>query len=74
MMTSLQSLQSLQHSYARGDDGSEDRRPLAPGDPEILIVVDAGYDRPRLGWLLSDLPVAIVCRVRFDRVYYAHAG
>lgn len=42
--------------------------------PEILIVADAGYDGPRLAWLLSDLPVVLVCRVRSDRVYYAPAG
>lgn len=44
------------------------------GDPDILIVTDAGYDGPRLAWLISDLPVVIICRVRSDRVYYAPAG
>ena len=28
----------------------------------------------RLAWLLADLPVTIICRVRSDRVYYAPAG
>lgn len=26
------------------------------GDPDILIVCDAGYDAHRLAWLLHDLP------------------
>lgn len=26
------------------------------GDPDILVVADAGYDGPRLAWLLRDLP------------------
>lgn len=45
-----------------------------PGDPEILIVGDAGYDGPRLAWLLGDLPVIVVVRVRSDRVFHAPAG
>lgn len=44
------------------------------GDPDILVVADAGYDCPRLAWLLADLPVTILGRVRSDRVYYAPAG
>ena len=44
-----------------------------PGDPDILIVADAGYDLARLAWLLADLPIIIVGRVRSDRVYYAPA-
>lgn len=44
------------------------------GDPDVLIVADAGYDGPRLAWLLADLPVTLICRVRSDRVYYAPAG
>jgi hypothetical protein len=39
-----------------------------PGDPDILIVADAGYDGPRLAHLLSDLPVAVLVRMRSDRV------
>ncbi|MEE1805067.1 transposase, partial [Streptomyces sp. BE133] len=29
------------------------------GDPDVLIVVDAGYDVPRLAFLLKDLPVQV---------------
>jgi hypothetical protein len=38
------------------------------GDPEILVVADAGYDGPRLAWLLRDLPVQVLTRMRSDRV------
>ncbi|WP_246267098.1 NF041680 family putative transposase [Nonomuraea typhae] len=38
------------------------------GDPAILIVVDAGYDVPRLAFLLADLPVEVLGRMRSDRV------
>ena len=38
-----------------------------PGDPDILIVVDAGYDVPRLAFLPADLPVEILRRMRSDR-------
>lgn len=38
------------------------------GDPLITIVADAGYDIARLAYLLSDLPVLMVARVRSDRV------
>ncbi|MGW2841049.1 NF041680 family putative transposase [Streptomyces sp. NPDC001493] len=38
------------------------------GDPDILIVVDAGYDVPRLAFLLKDLPVQVLGRMRSDRV------
>jgi hypothetical protein len=38
------------------------------GDPEIVIVGDAGYDITRLSWVLRDLPVELVGRVRSDRV------
>jgi hypothetical protein len=38
------------------------------GDPEILIVVDAGYDVTRLAFVLSDLPVILLGRLRSDRV------
>jgi hypothetical protein len=37
-------------------------------DPDILIVVDAGYDVPRLAHLLKDLPVQVLGRMRSDRV------
>ena len=39
-----------------------------PGDPDILIVVDAGYDVTRLAFLLADLPVELLGRLRSDRV------
>lgn len=39
-----------------------------PGDPHIVIVSDAGYDVTRLAWVLRDLPVELVGRVRSDRV------
>ena len=38
------------------------------GDPPIVIVSDAGYDVTRLAWVLRDLPVELVGRVRSDRV------
>jgi hypothetical protein len=38
------------------------------GDPDILLVADAGYDGPRLAFLLSDLPVMVLVRMRSDRV------
>jgi hypothetical protein len=39
-----------------------------PGDPEVLVVLDAGYDAPRIAHLLGDLPVQILGRLRSDRV------
>jgi DDE superfamily endonuclease len=38
------------------------------GDPEIWIVGDTGYDGARLAFLLADLPVRVLVRVRSDRV------
>lgn len=38
------------------------------GDPEILVVLDAGYDAPRIAHLLTDLPVEVLGRMRSDRV------
>jgi hypothetical protein len=40
------------------------------GDPDILVVVDAGYDVTRLAFLLADLPVELLGRLRSDRVLY----
>lgn len=40
------------------------------GDPPILVVVDAGYDVTRLAFLLADLPVELLGRMRSDRVLY----
>ncbi|MFE6617581.1 NF041680 family putative transposase [Amycolatopsis sp. NPDC057786] len=39
-----------------------------PGDPEILLVADAGYDGPRLAHVLADLPLIVLVRMRSDRV------
>ena len=38
------------------------------GDPDILVVTDAGYDITRLASVLADLPVELVGRLRSDRV------
>jgi hypothetical protein len=38
------------------------------GDPPILIVADAGYDITRLAFVLADLPVELLGRIRSDRV------
>ncbi|MFD5919602.1 NF041680 family putative transposase [Kitasatospora sp. NPDC058201] len=38
------------------------------GDPDVLVVFDAGYDAPRLAHLLKDLPVEVLGRMRSDRV------
>ena len=40
------------------------------GDLAILVVFDAGYDVTRLAWLLADLPVELLGRLRSDRVLY----
>jgi hypothetical protein len=45
-----------------------------PFNPDILIVMDAGYDVTRLAYLLSDLPVELVGRLRSDRVMLRDAG
>lgn len=39
-----------------------------PGDPDIWIVADSGYDGARLSHLLADLPVRLLVRLRSDRV------
>ena len=39
-----------------------------PGDAGILLVFDAGYDLARLSFLLGDLPVQVLGRLRSDRV------
>ncbi|MEU2854585.1 transposase [Streptomyces syringium] len=38
------------------------------GDRDILIVFDAGYDAPRMAYLLEGLPVEVLGRMRTDRV------
>ncbi|MFJ9843297.1 NF041680 family putative transposase [Kitasatospora sp. NPDC101155] len=44
------------------------------GDPPVLIVLDAGYNPARLSYLLRDLPVEVLARLRSDQVMYADAG
>jgi hypothetical protein len=39
-----------------------------PGNPDIWIVLDSGYDVTRLAFLLADLPVVLIGRLRSDRV------
>ena len=43
------------------------------GDPPVLVVFDAGYDVTRLAWLLADLPVELLGRLRSDRVMWLPA-
>src|SRR6266516_8008402 len=38
------------------------------GDPEILVIFDAGYDLARLACLLAGLPAQVLGRLRSDRV------
>lgn len=38
------------------------------GDLDVLVVLDAGYDAPRIAHLLADLPVEVLGRLRSDRV------
>ena len=40
------------------------------GDPDMLVVSGAGYDVTRLAFLLADLPVELLGRLRSDRVLY----
>jgi hypothetical protein len=46
---------------------------LLPGDPPVRVVLDCGYDVVRLSWLLADLPVVLLGRIRADRVMYSPA-
>jgi hypothetical protein len=39
-----------------------------PGDPDMLVIFDAGYDLARLAWLLTGLPAQVLGRLRSDRV------
>jgi hypothetical protein len=41
-----------------------------PGDPDIIVVMDAGYDVIRLAWLLADLPLVLCARLRSTRVFH----
>jgi hypothetical protein len=40
------------------------------GDPDIQIVMDSGYDVTRLAFVLGDLPVQLIGRLRSDRVMF----
>ncbi len=40
------------------------------GDPDIVVVLDAGYDLTQLAWLLRDLPAEVAGRLRSDRVMH----
>jgi hypothetical protein len=42
-----------------------------PGDPPIMVMLDSGYDVCRLAFVLADLPVHLVGRLRADRVMLA---
>ncbi|MGW3956160.1 transposase [Streptomyces sp. NPDC004752] len=44
------------------------------GDPEVLFVLDSGYDIVRLTWLLRGEPVRLLGRIRADRVMYHPPG
>ncbi|GAB3449060.1 hypothetical protein GCM10027436_43230 [Actinophytocola sediminis] len=44
------------------------------GDADILVVLDAGYDAPRIAYLLGDLPIEILGRMRSDRVLRKAVG
>ncbi|MCX5208237.1 transposase [Kitasatospora sp. NBC_00240] len=44
------------------------------GDPEVLFVLDSGYDIVRLTWLLREEPVRLLGRIRSDRVMHHPAG
>ncbi|WP_033223509.1 transposase, partial [Kitasatospora phosalacinea] len=45
-----------------------------PGNPEILIVMDSGYDVTSLSHALADLPVVLLGRLRSDRVMLRDPG
>ena len=38
------------------------------GDPDVIVVLDSGYDLTRLAWLLDGLPADVTGRLRSDRV------
>jgi hypothetical protein len=44
------------------------------GDPPVLVVTDAGYDVIRLAFLLRDLPVRLLGRIRGNRRFHAPPG
>src|SRR3954467_4123978 len=43
------------------------------GDPAMLVVLDSGYDVHRLAFVLADLPIQLIGRIRADRVLLAPA-
>ncbi|WP_245700349.1 NF041680 family putative transposase [Geodermatophilus siccatus] len=43
------------------------------GDPAILVVLDSGYDVHRLAFVLADLSIQLIGRIRADRVLLASA-
>jgi hypothetical protein len=45
-----------------------------PGDADTFVVMDSGYDVTRLAYVLADLPVELVGRLRSDRVMLRDAG
>lgn len=44
------------------------------GDPPIMVMLDSGYDVTRLAFVLADLPVHLVGRIRADRVMLGPAS
>ncbi|WP_430459404.1 NF041680 family putative transposase [Rhodococcus opacus] len=40
------------------------------GDPDILLIFDSGYELARMAFLLADLPVVVLGRMRSDRVLW----
>ena len=40
------------------------------GDPDIVVIFDAGYEPARLAWLLADLPVQVLGRLGSNRVLH----
>ncbi|WP_233496226.1 NF041680 family putative transposase [Geodermatophilus sp. TF02-6] len=44
------------------------------GDRPIMVVLDSGYDVCRLAWLLADLPLHLIGRIRADRVLLGPAA
>lgn len=59
--TAVQVRQAVQRLIAAGQ--------WQPGDPQVLVVFDAGYDVARLAFMLADLPVQVLGRLRSDRVF-----
>lgn len=45
-----------------------------PGDPEVLVVMDSGYDVAYPSHALADLPVVLLGRLRSDRVMLRDPG